>query len=76
MVEGEIRGSNDPSLSDYEVLHTISETPEVGIYTEVDISTETSYRYIYYYDSNGGANISEIEFYGNITDPDIREIHF
>lgn len=68
MVGGEIRGANDPSLSDYVVLHTITETPAAAVYTEADISTEEAYRYVYYYSPNGYCNIAEIEFYGSIID--------
>ncbi|GGH08580.1 DUF4979 domain-containing protein [Sphingobacterium alkalisoli] len=65
---GEIRGSNDPSLSTYTVLHTINGTPATGVYTEVNIETEEEYRYIYYYTANGNGNIAEIEFYGNVVE--------
>ncbi len=68
MVDAEIRASNDPSLSDYVVLHKITETPPVGVYTEVAIDTEEAYRYIYYFAPVGNGNIAEIEFYGNIVE--------
>src|SRR5690606_11020897 len=64
---GEIRGSNDPSLSVYTVLHTITGTPPTGVYTDVDIDTgEDAYRYIYYYSETGSCNFADIEFYGNV----------
>ncbi|MBS0030534.1 IPT/TIG domain-containing protein [Chitinophaga sp. 22321] len=65
MVGGQIRGANDPSLSDYVVLHTIATAPPNGVYTEAQIATTNSYRYIYYYSPAGYCNISEIEFYGS-----------
>lgn len=68
MANGEIRGANDPTLSDYKVLYTITETPPVGVYTEKAIDDEQSYRYIYYYSPAGNCNIAEIEFYGNVVD--------
>ncbi len=70
MVGGEIRGANDPSLSDYVVLHKITATPPAGVLTEASIQTEgeESYRYIYYYAPEGNCNIAEIEFYGNIVE--------
>lgn len=68
MVGGEIRGANDPTLYDYVVLHTITDAPPVGVYSEAAISTTESYRYIYYYSPDGFCNIAEIEFYGNEVD--------
>lgn len=68
MKGGEIRGANDPSFIDAVTLHTITEEPAVGVYSDVSISTEESYRYIYYYSADGSCNISELEFYGNIVD--------
>lgn len=68
MVNGEIRGANDPTLSDAVTLYKITEQPPVEVYTEVAISTEEPYRYIYYYSPDGYCNIAEIEFYGNIVD--------
>lgn len=68
MVGGEIRGANDASLYDFVTLFTITETPPTDVYTEVELSIEESYRYIYYYSTDGYCNIAEIEFYGNIID--------
>ncbi len=73
MVGGEIRGANDPSLSDFVVLHTITETPTVGEFSEVQIDNEETYRYIYYYSPDGYCNISEIEFYGNLEIEEVPE---
>ncbi len=64
MVDAEIRASNDPLLNDYVVLHKITATPPVGVYTEVTIDAEEAYRYIYYFAPVGNGNIAEIEFYG------------
>ncbi|MGF6848093.1 hypothetical protein QFZ51_003328 [Chitinophaga sp. W3I9] len=64
MVGGQIRAANDPSLSDYVVLYTIAAAPPNGVYTDAQISTVNSYRYIYYYSPAGNCNIAEIEFYG------------
>lgn len=65
MVGGELRASNDADyLNNFTVLHTIESEPEVNDYTEAEISDATSYRYIYYYSSNGSCNVSEVEFYG------------
>lgn len=67
MLNGEIRGSNDPSLTEYDVLYTITEAPTSGEFTEVEISSEESYRYIYYVTGpNGYTNIAELEFYGEM----------
>lgn len=65
MVGGEIRGSNDPTLADYVVLHTITAAPPNGVYTEASIPASAKYRYIYYYTAAGNCNIAEIEFYGS-----------
>lgn len=73
LVNGEIRGANDPTLSDYVTLYKITTEPPKGVYTEVEISTEESFRYIYFYSPDGYCNISEIEFYGNIVDAIIPE---
>lgn len=72
-VGGEIRGSNDPSLSEYVVLYTITETPPVGVYSEVTIDAdEQSFRYIYYLNpKERNCNIAEIEFYGNVVESEI-----
>lgn len=68
MVDGEIRGANDPTLSDYVVLHTITEEPPIDTYTEAVVSTDQSYRYVYYYAPAENCNIAEIEFYGMLAD--------
>ncbi len=68
MTGGEIRGANDPSLNDFKVLATISTQPPVNVYTELSISSEETFRYVYYYTANGNGNIAEIEFYGNVVD--------
>lgn len=73
MLGGEIRGANDPTFIDAVTLYTITEEPPTGVYSEVSISTEESYRYIYYYSAEGNGNIAEIEFYGNIVDAVITE---
>ena len=65
MVGGQIRGANDPSLSDYKVLYTIATAPPSGTYSEATVSATNRYRYIYYYSPAGNCNISEIEFYGS-----------
>ncbi|NLR77161.1 IPT/TIG domain-containing protein [Chitinophaga eiseniae] len=65
MVGGQIRAANDASLSDYVVLYTIAAAPPNGVYTDAQISTTNSYRYIYYYSPAGFCNIAEIEFYGS-----------
>ncbi|SHM49793.1 IPT/TIG domain-containing protein [Chitinophaga jiangningensis] len=64
MVGAQIRGTNDPTLTDYTVLYTIATAPPTGVYTEAQISTTNSYRYVYYYAPAGNCNIAEIEFYG------------
>ena len=71
MVGGEIRGANDPTLIDAVTLYTITEQPATGVYTNVNISTNQNFRYIYYYSPSGNCNIAEIEFYGNIVDATI-----
>ncbi|WP_423127202.1 IPT/TIG domain-containing protein [Gaoshiqia sp. Z1-71] len=68
MINGEIRGANDPTLYDAVTLYKITEQPPVEVYTEVAISTEEAYRYIYYYSPDGYCNIAEIEFWGSIVD--------
>lgn len=65
MVGGQIRGANDPSLSDNVVLYTITTAPPNGVYTEAPVTTTNGYRYIYYYSPAGYCNIAEIEFYGS-----------
>ena len=66
MLKGEIRGANDPSLSDFKVLHTITQQPPVGVYTDAVISAVNAYRYIYYHSPDGNCNIAEIEFIGKL----------
>ena len=68
MVGGEIRGANDPTLSDAVTLYKITTAPASGVYTEAAITTEETYRYIYYYAPSGNCNIAEIEFYGTVVD--------
>lgn len=68
MMNGEIRGANDPTLYDAVTIYKISTQPATGVYTEVAVTTEEYYRYIYYYSPDGYCNISEIEFYGNVID--------
>jgi len=64
---GEIRGSNDPTFAEYDVLYTISETPAAGLLTEAEVSATSSYRYIYYHTpADGYCNIAELEFYGEV----------
>lgn len=76
MVGAEIRGTNDPLNAenplngDFEVLHLITETPSVDGFTQVDLPPGTmAYKYVYIYFPSGGANLSEIEFYGKIEVP-------
>lgn len=75
---GEIRGANDPSLSDYEILYTITETPPANQLTEVTLdSSEKSYRYIYYINpKEKNCNIAEIEFYGNVVEKQSEVGHY
>lgn len=73
MINGEIRGANDPTLKDAVTLHKITTEPPVEVYTEVAIATEESFRYIYYYSPDGNCNIAEVEFYGNLVDVVIPE---
>ncbi|MGV3764736.1 MAG: DUF4979 domain-containing protein [Chitinophagaceae bacterium] len=68
MMNGEIRGANDPTLYDFVTLHKITQQPAVGVYTEVAITAAQNFRYIYYYSPDGNCNIAEVEFYGNIVD--------
>lgn len=68
MTGGQIRGANDPSLNDFKVLATITTQPAVGVYSEIAINSEETFRYVYYYTSNGSGNIAEIEFFGNPVD--------
>lgn len=73
MIGGEIRGANDASFVDYVTLYTISEEPQTGIYTDVELSITESYQYIYYYSSDGYCNVAEVEFYGQIVDVEIPQ---
>ncbi|WP_370479011.1 LamG domain-containing protein [Tamlana flava] len=67
----EIRGSNDPSFRTYSVLHTISNMPVAGKFSEDLINASESYRFICFYSSNGFCNIAELEFYGSLSDVEI-----
>lgn len=65
MAGGKFIGTNDATAvgtANGDVLHTIVGTPPVA-WTEVIISSTTSYRYVYYYSGNN-TNVAEIEFYG------------
>ncbi len=73
IVGGEVRGANDPSLHDAVTLYTVTEIPPEGVYTEVSISSEERFRYIYFYSEDGFCNIAEIEFYGNYVEPSVPE---
>lgn len=66
MIGGEIRGANDPTLDDAVTLYTITQQPDPGVYTSVEIPTTETYRYLYYYSPSGNCDIAEIEFYGQI----------
>lgn len=65
VVGAEIRGSNDASLTDYTVLYTITTAPTAGELTEAAITTDESFRYVYFYTApEGYCNVAELEFYG------------
>ncbi|OQP59558.1 hypothetical protein A3860_37225 [Niastella vici] len=66
MVKGEIRGSNDATLTSYDVLYKITTAPTVGVLTETAINAANTYRYIYYYSPDGYCDIAEIEFIGTV----------
>lgn len=69
MVNGEIRGSNDPLIltnpaaATFQTLYKITQAPAVGTLTEVPITAPQTYRFIYFY-STDYCNISELEFWG------------
>lgn len=65
MVGGEIRGANDPSFKDHKVLAKITAQPATGVWSEIAVNTEETFRYVYYYSSNGSGNVAELAFYGN-----------
>ncbi len=67
MVNAELRGSNDPTLTDYDVLYTITEEPTSGTLTEAGITETGTYRYVYYVTPpDGYCNVAELEFYGEL----------
>ncbi|WP_338690377.1 nucleoside hydrolase-like domain-containing protein [Haloferula helveola] len=67
MVGGEIRGSNDPTLASYTTLATIATAPAEGVRTLLPISSDLSFRYVYYASPvDGYCNIAELEFYEDI----------
>lgn len=69
MLGTEIRGSNSEDyLNEYEVLHTITQTPAVNVFTEDKDLVTGNYRYIYWYTPNGYGNIAELEFYGTLSE--------
>lgn len=78
IVGGEIRGANDPALTDYEVLYTITEAPPANQLTEATLTaSEESYRYIYYINpKEKNCNIAEIEFYGNMVEKENEPGHY
>ncbi|WP_262892119.1 PKD domain-containing protein [Aegicerativicinus sediminis] len=67
LVNGEIRGSNDPTFSNYTVLYTIAQEPATGTLTEAQISGNEGFRFIYFQSPvDGYCNIAELEFYGEV----------
>lgn len=63
MVGGKFQGSNTSATGGYTDLYTISSTPATGLWTEVAISNQYSFRYLRYLGPNGGyCNIAEMEF--------------
>ncbi|GAB3740441.1 Ig-like domain-containing protein [Spirosoma lituiforme] len=70
IVGGKIQGSNSPDFSSAVDLYTFTQTPIEGFYTTGRFATTGLYRYYRFLSPNTGyGNISELEFWGNSTDP-------
>lgn len=65
---GKFQGSNTSSTSGFVDLVTITTAPTDGAWSELTVTTSTTYRYLRYLSPNGGyGNAAEIEFYSGST---------
>ncbi len=63
---GRFMGSNNADLSGAVVLHTISGSPDSGLWHEVNLANTLAFRYVFFTTSSQNeANVSEIQFYGS-----------
>lgn len=70
IVGGKIQGSNSPDFSGAVDLYTFGQTPVEGFYTTARFADPGLYRYYRFLSpSTGYGNISELEFWGNASDP-------
>lgn len=65
MVGGIFQGANQADFSDAVTLYTITSQPAKGVFTSVDLTNTTAFRYIRYLSPNDGfGNVAELEIYG------------
>jgi poly(hydroxyalkanoate) depolymerase family esterase len=65
MTNGIFRGANQANFSDAVTLFTVASQPGSGVFTMVNITNATAFRYVYYLSPNNGyGNVAELEFYG------------
>ena len=65
MKGGRFQGANKPDFGDAVDLFTVTEAPEAGVFTKVNVSTPGRFRYLRYLSPDGGsANVAEIAFLG------------
>jgi hypothetical protein len=70
MAGGKFQGSNTSATAGYVDLHTVSDTPAAGTFTQVTITDTNSYRWVRYLSPvNGYGNVAEVEFYGDVSQP-------
>ncbi len=65
MVGGVFQGANQSDFSDAVTLYTVSALPVSGVFTAVDISNTSAFRYVRFLSpDNGFSNVAELEFHG------------
>jgi hypothetical protein len=65
MKGGRFQGSNQPDFGDAVDLFTVTEVPQAGVFTKVNVRAPGSFRYLRYLSPGGGsANVAEIAFLG------------
>lgn len=65
MVGGVFQGANQSDFSDAVTLYTVSALPVSGMFTTVNISNTSAFRYVRFLSpDNGWGNVAELEFLG------------
>jgi len=65
MVGGIFQGANNISFTGAATLFTVSSQPGSGVFTTVNVTNATAFRYVRFLSPNGGyGNVAELQFYG------------